>query len=128
LSDAVFEKTFDLWWPEFEGRAKTIKFDQPTPKKSAKSDDSDEGLNVRISKLESSIDEILYSVRTLRRNKPDQNMMQLRDELDFLVERRLELRNAASHAETPSEREDVMAEIHATEKQIEMNRARLARY
>ena len=68
VASEKIRKTFDLWWSELSG--KTSKIDFSKRKQRAKADQGAEaGVEARIERLETSIDEILYSVRGLRHNR-----------------------------------------------------------
>ena len=120
LEDEVLRKSIEVWWAEFEGNTKDLKFEKPK-KRQAQTEETLEGVGQRVSRMEQAMDEVLYSVRQIRnRGSYDKkSKMSILQEVSRLSDRRDELRSRLIN-ETQDEMQTVL------EEELRRNEAEIA--
>ncbi len=113
IPEPVLDKTFDLWWPEFEMQIKDLK---PASKRKKDASAPDEGAE-RLDKIENSLDEVLFTLRRLRSDPAYYRPARPPEYASLLNEYEL-LKERISKVEVPSEREELLSRISLIENRL----------
>ena len=113
LADEIIRKSVEIWWEEFSDEVSAISFSKP--KKAGKVEDASiEGINSRVEKIESSIDELLYVVRQIRNSDERGEVVDAkRSRIRHLQSKRNKLISQLESASDPDEIVKLRAEIDA---------------